>query len=370
MKKIIKIVGLILIVILIIVGIKIGSHQTATVIGVPLPLTGNSASLAERVKIAMEIALKDGNALANHKYVLAFEDDKADPQTEISVYKKLVELDQAKVLLGLIKSDPLLAIAPIAEKDKTVLLSATAGADKISDAGDYIFRLIEKANVHGETATNFIKEKNIDTVALLTADASNAKSYSNAFKIAWLNNNGKLPIELNYKPDETDFRTTIAKIKSENIKAVYIGVYTAKDAGLITKQLHEQGFSGIIMASPAAEAQEFFDTAGSYAEGVYITASFYDKNAPESQDFRNKFKAAYNKEADVWSANGYDSVRITIDASESCGGMSNPDCIRDYFYHLKNYHGISGTFSFDAKGDVIKPVLIKVARDGKFEVAE
>ena len=355
MKKYLKIVLPVLIVILLVIGFNLHSNKSeAIVIGVPLPLTGNSASLAERVKAAMELGLKDASVGVKHTYRLQFEDDKADPQTEISVVQKLISVDGAKVMLGFIKSDPLLAVAPVTEKNKIVLISATAGADKISDAGDYIFRLIEKANVHGETMTNFLNKNGVKSVALFTADASNAKSYSNAFKTAFLNASGTIPLETSYKPDATDFRTDIAKAKSAKVQAVYLAVATAKDAGLITKQLREQGFTGIIAASVATDAKEFFDTAGNFANGVYITASYFDPIA------------AQNKAVDGFSANGYDSVRLIIDASESCNGVANTDCIRDYLYGVKNYQGLGGTLSFDAKGDVIKPVLIKVAKDGAF----
>ncbi|MBC8487226.1 MAG: hypothetical protein H8D45_14450 [Bacteroidetes bacterium] len=42
------------------------------------------------------------------------------------------------------------------------------------------------------------------------------------------------------------------------------------------------------------------------------------------------------------------------------------DKIKDGLYKLKNYPGVSGITTFDKNGDVIKLVMFKTVKDGRF----
>src|SRR5437762_3534525 len=110
MKNFIKIV---LVVIIIAVGVLIytrAPHDGKTIlIGSSLPLTGKSASLGERVEKSMNIALEEVNANADYKFKVIYEDDKGDPTTAVTIANKFISSDGVKIMIGLPKSDPLLA---------------------------------------------------------------------------------------------------------------------------------------------------------------------------------------------------------------------------------------------------------------------
>ncbi|MDB5259262.1 MAG: amino acid/amide transporter substrate-binding protein family [Candidatus Taylorbacteria bacterium] len=337
-------------------------------LGLMVPLSGNSASVGERIRNGAQIAVADLERNGQH-ISLIIEDDKGDSPTAVSVANKLISSDRVRIIIGTAKSDPMLAIAPITEKNKIILISPTAGADAISSAGDYVFRTIELADGHGKAAAEFFSLKNIRTAGMFVANASNAQSYGNAF-VRHFSETGTLTATSTYNPADADFRTIISKIISTHPQAMYLGVATAKDAGLIVKQSRELGYAGPIVASVAAFAPEFITTAGSAAEGAYVNAPSFDASVSPALEFNQKYRTRFGADSDGFAANSYDAIMLAARAIHSCGGDSNTDCIRDTLYQTKDYRGVSGTMTFDRNGDVAKPVAIKRVAGGKFVDAQ
>ncbi len=364
-KLLVSVIVVVLIVVALVSGLGKTSSSTIT-IGASLPLTGVSASIGERVKNAIDIGLAEINSSRPNPIKVAYEDDKGDSNTAVTVVNKLISTDKTHVIIGLLKSDPMLAVAPITEKNKVILFSPTAGADAISDAGDFVFRNIEIPDSHGKGATEYFASKNIKKVALFTAQASNAKSYSAAFQKNFEASGGTIVANSEYVTTNTDFRTDIAKAMQAKAEAVYIGVATAKDVGVLVRQLREMKFSGDIVVSPAAEAKEFIDIAGASAEGVIVTAAPFDPAGSGAAKFAEEYSKKYGKFADGFAANGYDAIHILVDAIDSCHGDKDAECLRDYIYNLKDFDGAGGRTTFNNKGDVVKTVQLKVVRDGQF----
>lgn len=320
-----------------------------------VPLTGTSASFGEKVRNGVILAMNEIDKERKSLEVV-FEDDKGEAATAVTIANKLINIDGIRVIIGTVKSDAMLAVAPITEKNKVILFSPTAGAASITQAGDFVFRNIETPDVHGKAGTDFFIKKGAPSAAVLIANASNAQGYGNAF-LASFALRGTITATSTYNQNDTDFRTIITKTLATKPDGIYLGVATAKDAGLLVKQSRELGFKGIIMASVAADAKEFFETAGPTAEGVYVSSPYFD--ATRSVEIK-----------DAFTANAYDATILLYKAMEECGGDTETECIRDYLYETKDYSGISGLTTFDANGDVIKPVAIKIARGGEFVPAE
>ncbi len=367
MKKSYGIIGVIVLAI-ILVGVFTGSHRSDQItIGALLPLTGKSASIGERVKLGIETAKAELKREKGVDLNIIIEDDKGEAPIAVSAAQKLINTDHVNLIIGTLKSDPMLAVAPITEKNKVILLSPTAGAEGITNAGDYVFRNIESPDIHGQASANYFVTKNqIKQAALFAAKASNAQSYVKFFELRFKEAGGTITYKTDYNPEDNDFRTDITKAIKSGAQAFYLGISTARDAGILARQIREAGFKGIIMVSVAADAKEFFETAGAASEGVVITTSYFSADSVAGSKFNSAYKELSGMNGDGWSANGYDAVMLLYRATESCGDTTKTDCIRDFLYNTKSYEGAGGTLSFDKNGDVVKPVTIKIGRGGQF----
>lgn len=123
---------------------KSGRENDEVTVGAILPLTGDAGSYGVGLKRGMDLALDAINlndGIKGRDLIIAYEDSQADPAKAVSAFNKLRSVDGVPMVLGAMFSAGTLAIAPIAERSKTVLLSPTASAVELTDAGDYIFRI-------------------------------------------------------------------------------------------------------------------------------------------------------------------------------------------------------------------------------------
>lgn len=121
-------------------------------------LTGEVATYGRETKQGLDLAIDEANKsgiLGGKKIKVIYEDDQIDPRIGTQAINKLITIDKVPIIIGAFSSRVTLAIAPIAERNKTVLLSASATADSIKDAGDYIFRIVPANKIQGAAAANF-----------------------------------------------------------------------------------------------------------------------------------------------------------------------------------------------------------------------
>lgn len=109
-------------------------------IGVVLPLSNSEISVGgKRTLQGIELAVNQyQKENQNTKIKLHVEDSEADPTKGVSAINKLIFQDGIKYILGDLTSSVTLAMAPIAEKNKVIILAPGASNPNIRNAGDYI----------------------------------------------------------------------------------------------------------------------------------------------------------------------------------------------------------------------------------------
>lgn len=96
------------------------------VIGAILPLTGGAAPYGVGLKKGVDLALDQVNkngGINGHRLLIVVEDSQADPAKAVSAFNKLRSINAVPMVLGDMFSAGTLAIAPIAERNKIVILS-------------------------------------------------------------------------------------------------------------------------------------------------------------------------------------------------------------------------------------------------------
>ena len=85
--------------------------------------------------------------------------------------------------------------------------------------------------------------------------------------------------------------------------------------------------------------------------------------------FVSRYRERYGKDPDTTAGHFYDAVRIITAAANAAKDLS-PAAIRDALHQVKDFPGVTGKMTFDDHGDVTKPVMIKVVKDGKPQLVE
>jgi len=320
------------------------------------PLSGELASWGVNEKEGVELAVKsinDAGGINGRLIEVIYEDGKCDPKTAATAAQKLINIDKVKFIIGETCSSATLAVAPIAEQNKIILISPTSGADSISQAGDFIFRVFIPNKAYGKAGAKIIEDKfGSKAVAVLYIQNDAGVSVKDDF----INNyNGKIVLSEGYAPDTKDFKTLLLKVKEANPELVYLAGYYP-DGGLILKQAKELDIKAQFFGcSDAYDSPELLQIAGDSAEGfMFITAGA--KSGPGFKDFESKFKAKYGKEPPLFSDFAYDIANMLAQAIKSKG--YDAEKVKDYLYQLKNYQGASNIINFDKNGDLVSSDMV------------
>jgi branched-chain amino acid transport system substrate-binding protein len=369
MNKTTKIIIGIIVAIIIIGGVWYGVSKKPTTpttkepikIGVILPLTGNAAAYGNQIKKGIDLALQE---IKDSQINILYEDSKCDPKEGISAYNKLVNIERVKIIIGDFCSSVVLAIGPLAEQNHILLITPGAAARQISQLGDYIFRNHVTMGQKTGTLAQFASKK-FRKVAIIYNSSNDAfVDGMNVFKELYTKqpNNEIVAIEA-FKTGDSDFRSQLSKIKNKNPEAIYIGSL-ASELGLIVKQIKELNINAQILTDDGVLDPQFLKNTGNLSEGIIFGTTNFDKSfAP---DFWNNYLSSFKEEPTIFSAQGYDTLKIFYSIIKDKCQNGDPTCIKDELYKIKNYPGASGKTSFDENGDALKEIIIKTIKNGQF----
>jgi len=340
-------------------------------IGVMFPLTGDAASYGEKGKNAVDFAMDEVNGsggIRGGKVRVFYEDSKADPATGVSAVQKLISVDGVKVVIGDIVSSTTLAVAPIVERNRVLLLVPTASAPAITNAGQYIYRIWPSDLVEGQAIAEFALKRGLKRVAILHMKNDYGTAIAGIFKKALEAGNGAVVFMDGYTPDVSDYRSVLTKVDAAKPDAIYVAGYFA-DSATILRQARELGVKGQFLGTTAIEDNKFLELAGNAAEGLlYPVATGFDpsSDSPKVRKFVQAFEARYKYQPGWVEAQCYEAFMLVYHAAGSITGNLDGTAMKRRFDSMGVYDGITGSFQFDKNGDVMKPVVFKTVRDGKF----
>ena len=345
-------------------------------IGCSAPLTGECANYGRSTKEGVDLAVAEINKTnyLNKPFEVIFEDDMMQPKGGVNAIRKLADVDKVPVILGPFGSSIVLASAPIANKTKTIIISASATADSIADAGDYVFRITPPNSKQGKDVADFcITKLQAKTAAIIYQNNDYGITLRDAFKKGFEANGGKVSNLEAANGGDSDFRAQLSKIKATQPDVIFFPQHY-KEAALMLKQAKELGIKAKFISADGAMTEDLLKIAGNAAEGTYYSTLALGYGVSDSMidDFNEKFKETYDgREPDIYAAYYYEVTKLIAQAIKEVG--CDADKIKEYLYATngpKSYKGITGITSFDKKGEVDKPFYIYQAKDGKFVISK
>jgi branched-chain amino acid transport system substrate-binding protein len=332
-------------------------HEKAIRIGRILPLTGPAASYGQSEKKGTDLAVEQINTaggVQGRKIEILYEDDKCEAKEGVAAMNKLVDIEQVPIVLGATCSTVTLAIAPIANANKVVLLSPLSSAAEISKAGPYVFRVMPSDAFQSNVLAKWIFDCGHKKVGLLYINNAWGVGVKEAFVREFIRLGGTIVDEEACSEGDRNFRTQLTKLKAAKADAFFFPTMP-KEGGQLLKQAKELGLRGPIFGADAWSVKELTDEAGSAANGVFYTmpAQF---EGPGYQEFEKSFEAKYGQKPDVNAAAAYDAVKIAVFCIESVITKNLPltgENIRTEIERIRGFRGATGDTTFDQNGDPI-----------------
>lgn len=337
-------------------------------IGYFAPMTGPAAETSKDMIDAFRLANQLKGKLAKTEIQAVYEDDSCDPKKAVSAAKKLIEVDKVDILVAGVCSGSVLSTAPIAESSKVVLLTPIASSPKISNAGDYVFRISGSAS---KTAVNIsdeiISKLNIKKVGIIYENTDYVLGWRDSFLSTYIQKGGAVTASEGFNTKDTDLRAQLLKIKSSNPVALVALVNSASSVNTVLNQMHELGMSIPVIGNEYFAFKQ--SIVNSYTEGQYATVYEYDTESPLAVSFRKTFVDTYKRlpDVEVYSALTFDAYNLIYNAINQCDSQRSilRECIKDKLYGTKDYQGVTGSISIDANGDAIRNSVLKKIVGGR-----
>lgn len=337
-------------------------------IGAIISRSGAASFYGEQVARGFDLAVEQINAsggVRGRPIELLYRDDSTNPELGLAALRELVEKERVRMILGAVSSTVTMRLAPYCERNHVILISPSASAPQLTEAGEYVFRTYPSDVLEGVSMADFARDLGLDRVAVLAVDNAYGESLARAFGERFHASGGSVVASLTFpEGDATAIANAVAALPALAPRGLYVPAYVG-DVASVLKLLHATRLRPIVLGTSAA-APELVREAGIAAENLVFPMSVFDPTADSAsvRAFAAAFSERYAAEPDVYAAHAYDTVRVLAAAAERKGSWDT-DEIRDALLHMDDYEGATGRLAFDRNGDVVQYPRLYVVRGGQ-----
>jgi branched-chain amino acid transport system substrate-binding protein len=339
-------------------------------IAVAGPMTGTESAFGRQMKNGVELAVADINAaggVLGKKLALDIEDDACDPKQARSVAEKIGGSRIPFVAGHYCSSSSIPASEAYAENNVLQITPASTNPTFTERGLWNVARVCGRDDQQGAVAGAYIaknfKGKNI---AILNDKTTYGKGLADETKKA-LNKAGVTEkLYESYTKGDKDFNAIVSRLKAENIDLVYVGGYH-QEAGLILRQMRDQGLKTILMAGDAMADKEYASITGAAGEGTLFTFGPDPRKKPTAAAIVDKFKVK-NIDPEGYTLYTYAAVQIWTQAAAKAG-TTDAKKVMDTI-KAGSWDTVIGKIEYDSKGDIKQLDYVVYKWDDKGNYAE
>src|ERR1700710_153247 len=339
-------------------------------IAVAGPMTGGESAFGRQLKNGAEQAIADFNAaggVLGKKLALFIGDDACDPKQARSVAEKIASSKIPFVAGHYCSSSSIPASEAYADGNVLQITPASTNPlfteRKLWNVAGGCGGAARQGLVAADYIAKNFKGKN---VAILNDKTTYGKGLADETKKA-LNKAGFTEKMFeSYNKGDKDFTAIVSRMKRDNIDLVYVGGYH-QEAGLIVRQMRDQGLQTVLMAGDALADKEFASITGPAAEGVLFTFGPDPRKKPTAAAIVEKFKAK-NIDPEGYPLYSYAAFQIWSQAATKVGA-TDPKRVAEAI-KAGTWDTVLGKLEFDAKGDIKQIDYVVYKWDAKGNYAE
>ncbi len=352
--------------------------QETLKIGALVTLSGAGAAWGQGMKNAAELAADQVNAkggleVGGKKYkveVVAY-DDKYQANEGVTVANRLVFEDKVKYMIGPVGSAVVLAIQPITEKNKVIVMTLGFTPKALEATKPFTFRPnVTTAEVSQPQISWLIKTQGIKNVGALFPNDETGQAISKDLEIAYKNGGATLSAKEFFERNRVDFVPLLTRMMARGIDAIELDGNSPTTAGLIVKQARELGFKGKIIRTGGPATQEIVNVAGkTAAEGMFVHTPV-NPQLPSTKAYMDLYAAKYKSPMNGFSPAFYDGTNMLFAAMRQAGTVTDTDKVRQSLEKISNFEGALGKLNWTGQAmygsnhQLNAPFFVAEVKDG------
>ncbi len=341
------------------------------VIGVAGPVTGSEAVFGEQFIHGAKKAVADINAaggVLGKQLVLEIGDDACDPKQAVSVANDMVS-EGAVFVAGHYCSGSSIPASDVYSELNIVQITPASTNPEFTERGlKNTFRVCGRDDQQGPTAAAYVAAHfGGKRIAVVDDKSTYGHGLANEFAKA-LNEGGiEEVLHESITAGEKDYSPLISKLKQAKADVLYFGGYKT-EAGLIVRQMREQGLSTILIGGDALVTDEFWSITGPAGEGTMMTFGPDPRLNPANAELVAEFRAD-NYEPETYTLYTYAAVQAWAGAATKAG--TTDAAAVEAALKSDHFDTVLGSVGFDAKGDMDAPgYVFYVWKNGKYAYAQ
>ena len=337
------------------------SAQEVVKIGHVGPTSGGIAHLGKDNENGARMAIDELNAKGisiggkKVKFELLAEDDGGDPKQGTAAAQKLVDSKVAGVV-GHLNSGTSIPASKIYSDAGIPQISPSATNPKFTRQGfKTTFRVVaDDVHLGGTLGRYAAKELKGKSIAVIDDRTAYGQGVADEFEKGVKAAGGKTVAREFTNDKATDFTAILTNLKAKKPDIVFFGGMDAV-AGPMIRQMKQLGIKAKFMGGDGICSGELPKlSGGAMGDGQVVCAEAGGVEGEQKkgmEDFKARFKTKFNADVQIYAPYVYDALNVMVAAMEKAGS-SDPAKYLPVLAKTSGYKGVTGTISFDEKGDV------------------
>lgn len=331
------------------------------------------------VKIAAdEINQAGGLPVNGKKYkveVLTY-DDHYKAADAVTATNRLIDQDEVKFIIGPIGSASVMAMKPITERNKIILLSNSYSTEALDANTRYMFRVLPTTYEYNRQLITWLKENRpeLKRLAILSPNDATGWSTQKTQKKAYEDAGYTVAEAKFFERSQNDFRTLLTSILAKDVDFIELDTVPPASAGIVIRQAREMGFKGRFTKFGGNNVAETVKSAGAEnAEGTLVYLSADPASAPY-QRLSTAYAKVHNNNMDDFVFYFYDATRLLFKAISEAGTVEDTDAILKRIEANPGFDGAQGNIVWGGKDvygvnhQIATPAYLGVIEGGQAKV--
>ena len=325
------------------------------------PTSGSIAHQGKDNEMGAKMAVEDLNSRGaviggkKVRFELLAEDDAADPKQATSVAQKLVD-SKVNGVVGHLNSGTSIPASKIYSDAGIPQISPSATNPKYTRQGyKTTFRVVaDDVHLGGTLGRYAVTTLKGSAIAVIDDRTAYGQGVAQEFEKGVIAAGGRI-VSRQFTTDKaTDFMAILTAIQAQKPDIVFYGGMDAV-AGPMIRQMKQLGLAVRFMGGDGVCSTELPKlAAGAVGDGQVICAEAGGVEGEQKKgmdDFRAAFKKKFGVEVQLYAPYVYDSVQL-LAAAMVKAQSSDPAKYLPALAATEGYKGVTGTISFDSKGDI------------------
>jgi branched-chain amino acid transport system substrate-binding protein len=359
-------------------GATPASAEEPVKVGALLSVTGPAAFLGAPEARTLEMLAAEVNAkggIGGRKLELVVKDTAGSPEKAISFAKQLIDEEGVFAIIGPATSGETLAVKPIAEETKTLLLSCAAAEAIVNPVFRYVFKTAQKDSHAIVQVFQRMRKAGLTRIAVLSSNTGFGKAGREAIAKLAPEHGIQIVVDEVYDKAATDLTAEVTKVKAAGVQAILNWSIEPAQA-IVVKNVRQLGMTVPIFQSHGFANIQYVKAAGAAAEGVIFPASriVVAEALPEKHPqkavlvaYKRAYEARYQEDASAFGGYAHDAFAALVKVIREVG--PDREKVRAALEGMKGFVGTSGVFSFsptDHNGLGVDAFEMVTVKDGKF----